>query len=167
MQEQCWNNLAVLVLISLLTPSKSRDFSWVKEFSFQTAFLCPHSSLLILLLTVQSGSAMLKVYSIHLFWGSAQSLQSWICTALTKWQEIPEKRIRLKSCFQTAAVPKGCWMLCYWYNLWTSFYTPASTILRQANNTDTFIVSILTSYWHSRRVIPVRLKHLKLSHETL
>lgn len=48
-----------------------------------------------------------------------------------------------------------------------SFVAPVSIILGEANNTDTFTVSGLTSYCHSHRVIPVGLKLLKLSCETL
>lgn len=170
MQKQGQNNLAVLLVISSLTPSKSGDFSWVKDFSFQTVFLCPQSSLPILLLTVQFGSAMLRLYSLLLFWGSAQSLPSWIYIALTKWQDVPEKTIRLKFCFQVVAVPKGCWMLCtgttHGPALWV-IWASMSFILGEANNTDTFTVSVWTSYYHSHRVIPVGLKLLKLSCETL
>lgn len=96
-----------------LHPPRDWDFSWAKDSSFQTAFRCLQSSLFILRLTAQLGTAVLRVCSLRLFWGSTQALRSWIYSAPAKRQAVPEKRIRLKFCFQMVAEAKGCWMLCH------------------------------------------------------
>lgn len=96
--------------------------------------------MLILLLTVQFGSAVLRVCHLHLFWGSAlpEFTLHWLNDRTHQ-----KRGIRIKFHIQMVAVPKGCWMLCCWDNTWTLWviWAPMSIIL-EVNNRHICCVSI-------------------------